>query len=142
MPTRNATAVWEGKLRDGKGTFTGESGALNAAYSFNTRFGDTKGSNPEELLAAAEAACFSMALSGGLEQAGTPATRIETKAACTVDKEGAGFRITTMRLTVTAQVPGIDQAALQRAAEETKKNCPVSKALANNVEITVEARLG
>jgi osmotically inducible protein OsmC len=141
MPTRNASAVWEGKLRDGKGTFKGESGALEAAYSFGTRFGDVKGSNPEELLAAAEAACFSMALSGGLEQAGTPPTRIETKAACTVEQVPGGFKITTMHLVVRAQVPGIDAATFQKAAEDTKKACPVSKALANNVDITLDAQL-
>ena len=141
MPTRNASAVWEGKLRDGKGTFKGESGAIDAAYSFGTRFGEAKGTNPEELLAAAEAACFSMALSGGLEQAGTPATRIETRAACTVSQVPGGFKITTMHLEVRAQVPGIDQATFEKAAEETKKACPVSKALAGNVEITLEAKL-
>jgi osmotically inducible protein OsmC len=141
MPTRNASAVWDGKLRDGKGSFKGESGALEAAYSFGTRFGDVKGSNPEELLAAAEAACFSMALSAGLEQAGTPPTRIETKAACTVTQVPGGFQITTMHLVVRAQVPGIDAATFQKAAEDTKKACPVSKALANNVDITLDAQL-
>ena len=141
MPTRNASAVWNGKLRDGTGTFKGESGAVEAPYSFGTRFGEAKGSNPEELLAAAEAACFSMALSGGLEQAGTPATRVETQAACTVSPVPGGFKITTMHLVVRAQVPGIDEAAFVKAAEETKKACPVSKALAGNVEITVDAKL-
>lgn len=141
MPTRNASAVWEGKLRDGKGSFKGESGALDASYSFGTRFGDAKGSNPEELLAAAEAACYSMALSFGLEQAGTPATRVETKAACTVEQVADGFKITTMHLVVRAKVPGVDAATFQKAAEETKKACPVSKALANNVNITLDAQL-
>ena len=141
MPTRNASAVWNGKLRDGTGTFKGESGAIEAPYSFGTRFGEAKGSNPEELLAAAEAACFSMALSGALEQAGTPPTRVETQAACTVSPVPGGFKITTMHLVVRAQVPGIDEAAFVKAAEETKKACPVSKALAGNVEITVDAKL-
>ena len=141
MPTRNASAVWEGKLRDGSGTFKGESGAVEAAYSFGTRFGDAKGTNPEELLAAAEAACFSMALSGSLEQAGTPPTRVETKAACTVSQVPGGFKITTMHLEVVAAVPGVDQATFQRVAEETKKACPVSKALAGNVDITLDAKL-
>ena len=141
MPTRNASAVWEGKLRDGKGSFKGESGAIDASYSFGTRFGDVKGSNPEELLAAAEAACFSMALSLGLEQAGTPATRIETQAACTVSQVPEGFKITTMHLVVRGVVPGVDEATFQRTAEETKKGCPVSKALMGNVEITVDAKL-
>ncbi|CAA9331598.1 MAG: hypothetical protein AVDCRST_MAG40-1934 [uncultured Gemmatimonadaceae bacterium] len=141
MPTRNASAVWEGKLRDGKGSFKGESGALDAKYSFGTRFGEEKGSNPEELLAAAEAACFSMALSMGLEQAGTPPTRIETSAACTVDKVGEGFKITTMHLVVRATVPGADAATFKRVAEATKQACPVSQALANNVNITLDAQL-
>ena len=141
MPTRKASAVWEGKLRDGKGSFKGESGALDAKYSFGTRFGEEKGSNPEELLAAAEAACFSMALSMGLEQAGTPPTRIETSAACTVEKVGEGFKITTMHLVVRATVPGADAATFKRVAEATKQACPVSQALANNVNITLDAQL-
>jgi osmotically inducible protein OsmC len=133
--------VWEGSLRDGKGSFKGESGAIGAPYSFNTRFGDAKGSNPEELLAAAEAACFSMALSGGLAGAGTPATRIDTQAACTVEKVGEGFKITTMHLVVRAQVPNVDEATFVKVAEDTKKACPVSQALANNVNITLDAKL-
>src|SRR5687767_13636511 len=88
MPTRNATATWDGGLKGGKGNFRGESGAIQGAYSFGSRFENAGGTNPEELLAAAEAACFSMALSGGLEKAGTPATRVETRAACTVEKVG------------------------------------------------------
>ncbi len=140
MPTRKSSAVWEGGIK-GAGTFKGESGAIGASYSFGTRFGDQKGSNPEELLAAAEAACFSMALALGLEGAGTPATSIETDAACTVDKHGAGFKITTMKLTVRGTVPGIDQAKFSEMAETTKKNCPVSVALAG-VDISVEATLG
>jgi osmotically inducible protein OsmC len=140
MPTRKSSAVWEGGIK-GAGTFKGESGAIGAGYSFGTRFGDQKGSNPEELLAAAEAACFSMALALGLEGAGTPATSIETDAACTVEKHGAGFKITTMKLTVRGTVPGIDQAKFTEMAESTKKNCPVSVALAG-VDISVEATLG
>ena len=141
MPTRNASAVWEGDLPKGKGSFKGESGAIGATYSFGTRFGEDKGSNPEELLAAAEAACYSMALSHGLATAGTPATRVETQAACTVSKVGDGFTITTMHLVVRAQVPGVDEATFLKAAEDTKKACPVSKALAGNVEITLDAKL-
>ena len=141
MPTRNASAVWEGKLRDGKGQFKGESGVISGNYSFGTRFGDAKGTNPEELLAAAEAACFSMALSVGLEQAGTPAQRVETRAACTVEQQGGGgFKITTMKLDVRANVPGIDDAKFQEIAEKTKKTCPVSVALAG-VQIDMTARL-
>jgi lipoyl-dependent peroxiredoxin len=141
MPTRKATAQWEGGLQGGKGSFKGESGQVGASYSFGTRFGDQKGSNPEELLAAAEAACFSMALAVGLEQAGTPATKIETEAACTVEKQAAGFKITTMKLVVRGTVPGIDQAKFEQMAQTTKANCPVSVAL-SGVEISVQATLG
>lgn len=141
MPTRHASAVWEGGLRGGKGSFKGESGAIGATYSFGSRFENAGGSNPEELLAAAEAACFSMALSGGLEQNGTPPTRVETNAACTVDKVGAGFKITTMALTVRATVPGITSDAFATIVEGTKEGCPVSNALKGNVDITVDAAL-
>jgi lipoyl-dependent peroxiredoxin len=141
MPTRNASATWEGGLQKGKGSFAGESGTINGSFSFGTRFGDQKGTNPEELLAAAEAACFSMALSVGLEQNGTPPTRVETKAAVTVEKGAEGFSITTMRLDVRAQVPNIDEAKFRQIAEATKKGCPVSKALAGIPRIEMEARL-
>jgi len=141
MPTRKATAVWEGGLKGGKGTFKGESGAIGGQYNFSSRFESGVGSNPEELLAAAEAACFSMALSGGLEKAGTPATRIETSAACTVEAVPGGFGITKIKLNVQATVPNADKVKFQQIANETKDGCPVSKALKGNVEITVEARL-
>ena len=120
MPTRNASAVWEGGLQKGKGSFSGASGKIGGTYSFGTRFGEEPGTNPEELLAAAEAACFSMALSVGLEQAGSPPTKIETKAACTVEKVGDGFAITTMKLVVRATVPGISNDAFveDRAGDE------------------------
>ena len=140
MATRNASATWEGGLRGGTGSFRGESGAIDGSYDFGSRFGNSGGTNPEELLAAAEAACFSMALAGALEGAGTPATRVHTDAACTVEKVEDGFRITTMRLRVRAQVPGVDDATFQKAAQDTKAGCPVSKALAS-VDIQVEAVL-
>ena len=140
MPTRNASATWEGGLRDGKGSFDGESGTIGGSYTVGSRFGNDRGTNPEELLAAAEAACFSMALSGALERAGTPPTRVRTDAACTVDKVGDGFKITTMKLRVRAQVPGVDADTFRRAAEDTKKGCPVSVALAG-VDIQLEAEL-
>ncbi len=139
MPTRTATASWEGGLK-GKGSFKGESGAIDGAYSVGSRFENGKGSNPEELLAAAEAACFSMALSLGLEKAGTPATKVETSAACTVEKQGAGFTITTMKLTVRASVPNIDAATFQKAVQDTKVGCPVSRAL-SALKIDVQAEL-
>lgn len=141
MPTRTATATWEGGLRGGKGSFKGESGAIGAPYSFGSRFENGSGSNPEELLAAAEAACFSMALSAGLEKAGTPATKVETKAACTVEKVGEGFKITTMRLTVRATVPNIDDATFRKVAEETKNTCPVSVAFKGNLSLEMDAQL-
>ena len=140
MPTRTATATWEGGLKGGKGSFKGESGAINATYSFGSRFENGTGSNPEELLAAAEAACFSMALALGLEKAGTPSTKVETKAACTVEKQGEGFTITTIKLTVRATVPGVDKAAFQKAVQATKVGCPVSRAL-TGVKIDVDAEL-
>ena len=140
MPTRRASAAWEGGLQKGKGTFEGETGTIGGAYHFGSRFAEEKGSNPEELLAAAEAACFSMALSGALEKNGTPAERVETRAACTVEKQGAGFTITTMVLDVTARAPGLDETKLRELAEATKDGCPVSRALAG-VKITVNARL-
>jgi osmotically inducible protein OsmC len=141
MPTRNASAVWEGGLRGGKGSFKAGSGAFEGGYSFGTRFEESPGTNPEELIAAAHAACFSMALSGGLERAGSPPTRIETRAACTVEKVGDGFKITRMRLMVRAKVPGIDQAAFARAAEASKEGCPVSGALKGNVIVELDAKL-
>ena len=140
MPTRNASATWEGGLRGGKGSFKGETGAVGGAYSFGSRFENSGGSNPEELLAAAEAACFSMALSGALEKAGTPPTSVETRAACTIEKVGEGFKITTMKLDVTAEVPGVDAAKFEEIAQATKKGCPVSVALAG-VDIQLTAKL-
>jgi osmotically inducible protein OsmC len=140
MPTRKATAIWEGGLKGGKGTFKGESGAIDASYSFGSRFESGRGSNPEELLAAAEAACYSMALSAALEGAGTPAKRVETRAACTVEKVGDGFEITSIKLIVRAAVPGVDRNTFEAAAKKTKETCPVSKAL-RAVKIDLEAQL-
>ena len=139
--TSKATAVWEGVLRTGKGRFEAGSGVFRGDYSFPTRFEGAKGSNPEEVIAAAHAACLSMALAFGLETAKTPATRITTTAACTIDKVGDGFRITSMRLDVRGTVPGIDQAAFQKAADAAKEGCPVSQALKGNVQMEMEARL-
>ena len=140
MPTRNASAVWEGGLRGGKGSFKTETG-LGGAYSFGSRFESAGGSNPEELLAAADAACYSMALSGALEKNGTPATRVETRAACTVEKVGDGFKITTMKLTVRAVVPGVDEATFLQAAEAMKEGCPVSAAFKGNLKFELDAKL-
>jgi osmotically inducible protein OsmC len=141
MPTSTANAVWEGGLRTGNGQFSAQSGAFQGKYSFGTRFGGDPGTNPEELIAAAHAACISMALALGLEQAGTPPTRISTTAKCTVEKAGEGFKITRMKLEVRGQVPGVDAAAFARAAEAARDGCPVSNALKGNVQIEVDARL-
>jgi lipoyl-dependent peroxiredoxin len=141
MPTSSATAVWEGVLRSGKGHFQARSGAFEGDYSFGTRFEGARGTNPEELIAAAHAACLSMALSAGLEKSGTPATRISTQASCTIDKIGDGFKITRMRLEVRGKVPGLDQAGFGKAAEDAKNGCPVSGALKGNVQMELDAKL-
>jgi lipoyl-dependent peroxiredoxin len=141
MPTSSASAVWEGVLRKGRGHFKAGSGAFEGDYSFATRFESARGTNPEELIAAAHAACLSMALSGVLEKNGTPATRISTKASCTVEKVGDGFKITRMQLEVRGKVPGADQAGFASAAEAAKKGCPVSTALQGNVQLELDARL-
>jgi len=141
MPTSSASAVWEGVLRSGRGHFKAGSGAFEGDYSFATRFEGSRGTNPEELIAAAHAACLSMALSAELEKNGTPATQISTKASCTVDKAGNGFKITKMRLEVRGKVPRVDQAKFAAAADAAKKGCPVSTALQGNVQLELDARL-
>jgi osmotically inducible protein OsmC len=142
MPTRSATAHWTGGLKTGKGRFSGTAG-LNGAYTAGSRFENEPGGlNPEDLLAAAEASCFSMALSGALERNGTPPTEIETTARCTVDRVEGGYKITTMQLEVRADVPNIDDATFQKIALATRDGCPVSKAIKGNVEISVNATLG
>jgi len=141
MPTSHATAVWERGLRQGSGTYRARSGAFTGSYSFPTRFEGTAGSTPEELIAAASASCFSMALSAGLEKAGTPPVRIETAAACTLDTVEGVPTVTTIALSVRGTVPGVDEAAFRRAADDAKDNCPVSRALKGNVRFTLDARL-
>lgn len=142
MPTRRAAAKWEGGLRGGKGTFKGESTAIGGQYSFSSRFEDGVGSNPEELLAAAEAACYSMALAGNLEKNGTPPTSIETTAACTVGpKPGGGSKISTMAVETVVAAPGLDDAKLQELANATLQTCPVSEAFKGNLELSVKASL-
>ena len=141
MPTRSANARWEGGLKDGQGRFALGSGALEAPYSFGTRFEEEPGTNPEELIGAAHAACFSMALSGGLERGGNPPTSVETTAKVEFNKTDPGFRITRITLDCTAEVPGLDDAAFQEAAEAAKNGCPISNALAAVPEIVLNARL-
>ena len=142
MTVNRASARYEGFGKEGKGSITTKSGVLNAQpYGFGTRFEGQPGTNPEELIAAAHASCLSMALSAGLEQAGTPPTRITTTASATIDKVGDGFRITRMRLEVRGEVPGMDQASFAKAAEAAKEGCPVSQALKGNVPFELDARL-
>ena len=141
MPTRNASARWVGGgLKAGKGTFKGATG-IGGNYSFTSRFENGPGSNPEELLAAAHAACFAMAFSSGLEKNSTPPKWVDAKAACTVEMVGGAPFITTMVLTVRASVPGIDDATFQKIAAATKDGCPVSKAIKGNVNVTLSAAL-
>src|SRR4249919_3626574 len=138
--TRTAQAEWQGTGKEGKGALTTKSGVLSAApYGFNTRFGDQKGTNPEELIAAAHAGCFTMALAFGLQGAGFTPTELSTEAAITLEQEGQGFRISRSALTLRAQVPNLDEAAFARMAGDAEKNCPVSKVL--NAEITLDAKL-
>jgi osmotically inducible protein OsmC len=128
-------------LKGGKGTFRGDGDAVSGQYNFSSRFEEGTGSNPEELLAAAHAACFSMALSAQLEGNGTPPTRVETDAVCTVEKVGAGFKITTMRLTTRAAVPSVDATRFQELAKAAVEGCPVSQALKGNVNVVLDAKL-
>jgi len=137
---RNASAVWNGSLKEGKGTISTGSGVLaSAQYSFGTRFEEGKGTNPEELIAAAHAGCFSMALSGQLTTAGTPPESIETTATVTMEKTDAGFTVTGVHLDVTARVPGATAEGFDTAANNAKKGCPISRLL--NAEITMTATL-
>ena len=137
---RKAVAVWQGGLKDGKGRISTDSGVLdNSQYSFSTRFEEGKGTNPEELIAAAHAGCFAMALSGQLGNAGLTAESINTTAAVTLDKTEAGFTITKVHLDVTAKVPGASQEAFETAANNAKAGCPVSRVL--KAEITMSAKL-
>jgi osmotically inducible protein OsmC len=134
---RTAEAIWHGALATGNGTISTQSGVLNNSnYSFKTRFEGDPGTNPEELIAAAHAGCFSMALSLVLNQAGMTADTIHTKATVTLDKKDGGFSITKSALDLTIKVPGADPAAVEQAAHTAKANCPVSKVL--NAEITLD----
>jgi lipoyl-dependent peroxiredoxin len=137
---RKASAVWKGGLKDGKGTVSSASKVLNnTPYSFSTRFEEQPGTNPEELIAAAHAGCFSMALSGQLGNVGMTAESIETAATLTMEKLEAGWTITKVHLDVTARIPGGDQAKFETAASNAKAGCPVSRLL--KAEITMNARL-
>jgi osmotically inducible protein OsmC len=137
---RNASAVWKGDLKSGKGTISTDSGVLSdTQYSFKTRFEDGKGTNPEELIAAAHAGCFSMALSSELGKLGLTADTISTTASVSLEKTDAGFTITAVHLDLKAKVPGADKGTFETAANNAKKGCPVSRVL--NAEITLDAAL-
>lgn len=137
---RKANAVWRGAGRDGTGDLSSASGALSQTpYSYRTRFEDAPGTNPEELLAAAHAGCFTMALAFGLQQAGLTAEELRTEAAVSIEAEGGGFKITRSALTLRAKIPGIDAAKFQELATDAEQNCPVSRVL--NAEITLDAQL-
>ena len=137
---RKASAVWNGTLKEGRGEISTGSGLLSSAqYSFGTRFEEGKGTNPEELIAAAHAGCFSMALSAQLTNAGTPPERVATEATVTLEKKEAGFTVTAVHLEVTAKVPGATEEGFQTAANNAKTGCPISRLL--NAEITMDARL-
>jgi len=140
MPARTAKAVWEGSLQEGKGTMRLGSGAFEGGYSFSSRFEEGKGSNPEELIGAAHAGCFSMALAAGLGRAGYPPKRVQTEARVHLVKADDGFKISRIELQTEAEVPRIDEKTFQEQAEAAKKGCPVSKALAGT-EILLNAKL-
>jgi osmotically inducible protein OsmC len=141
MPRRNATARWNGSLQEGEGTMHMASGSYEGRYSFQSRFEEGEGTNPEELIAAAHAGCFSMALSLGLGQAGYEPESIDTDATVQIDKVGDGFDITQIVLRTRARVPGIDEDEFQQAARAAKDGCPVSKALGGVDSIELEAEL-
>ena len=140
MAVRNADAVWKGDLKTGQGTVKVGSGAFEGSYSFPSRFENGRGTNPEELLGAAHAACFSMALSAGLSAAGHVPASVHTTAKVHLDRGGEGFAITRIELETEGEVPGIDEAAFRQQADSAKKNCPVSKALAGT-QVALTARL-
>ena len=140
MATRNAEARWQGDLKSGKGTMKLGSGAWEGPYSFQSRFESGAGTNPEELIGAAHAGCFSMALTAGLDKAGFQPRQVHTTARVQLEKAGEGFAITAIDLQTEADVPGIDEATFRQQAEGAKANCPVSKALAG-VQIRLDARL-
>jgi osmotically inducible protein OsmC len=140
MTIRKAKAVWHGTGRDGAGNITTDSGVLDSTpYSFKTRFENEKGTNPEELIAAAHAGCFTMALAFQLQTAGFTPTELNTEAAVTLEKDGPGFRISKSALTLRAKVPNLNEADFARMAGDAEKNCPVSKVL--NAEISLDAKL-
>lgn len=140
MAVRKASAIWQGNLKEGNGRLNVESGSLDAPYSFGSRFEEGTGTNPEELIGAAHAGCFSMALSGILSEAGHKPEKIETSAGVRLDKTEGGFTISEIELTVRATIPDIDDETFRKHADEAKRNCPVSRAL-TGVKISLKAEL-
>jgi osmotically inducible protein OsmC len=140
MATRTGSAIWDGTLKQGKGTMKLGSGAYEGPYSFASRFEEGTGTNPEELIGAALAGCFSMALSSNLEKAGHPPKQIRSTATVKLEAVGGGPKITTIELKTEAEVPGIDAAKFQEVSEQTKKGCPVSVAL-SATQINLDAKL-
>ncbi len=140
MPTRSASAIWEGTLKEGRGSIKLGSGAFEGSYSFASRFEQGAGTNPEELIGGAHAGCFSMALASGLTQLGYAPKRIETSAQVAIERVGEGFKITRINLKTEAEVPGIEEKLFLEQAQKAKLNCPVSQAL-KGVEISLQAKL-
>jgi lipoyl-dependent peroxiredoxin len=141
MPIRTATARWEGNLTEGNGTVRTGKGGLAGNYSFASRFEEGEGTNPEELIGAAHAGCFSMAFSKGLADAGFTPTSVETVAKVHLDKTDGGFSVTRIELETVGDVPGVDASEFQKIAEGAKENCPISRLLSPGAEITLTARL-
>lgn len=141
MATRNGTAEWKGDLRGGAGTFELGSGLFSGSYSFQTRFEEEPGTNPEELIAAAHASCYCMALAYELSQAGQVPERLATEATCTFDQRAGNWKITSMQLSATGRIPNCDADLFQKLAQAAKEGCPVSLALGGNVAISVSATL-
>jgi lipoyl-dependent peroxiredoxin len=141
MPIRTADARWEGNLTDGSGTMKTGKGGLSGNYSFKSRFEEGEGTNPEELIAAAHAGCFSMALSNALAGAGFTPTSVETTAKVHLDKVDNGFAVTRIDLETVGDVPGIDADTFQKTAENAKENCPISKLLSPGAQISLSAKL-
>jgi len=136
MPTRSAKADWQGEFKRGGGSVSTETGVLDSPYNFSGRFESGTGTNPEELLAAAHAGCFTMALAFQLQTAGFTPTALSTEAAISLDQEGAGFTITKSALTLVAEVPGLDAATFDKLAEAAEKGCPVSKLFKAEITLT------
>lgn len=141
MPIRTASARWQGTLTEGSGTIATGKGGLQGNYSFKSRFEEGEGTNPEELIAAAHAGCFSMAFSKQLSDAGFPPAAVVTNANVHLDKTDAGMTVTRIDLVTTGDVPGIDEAQFQKLAEAAKAGCPISRLLSPGAEITLDATL-